>query len=68
MKERETVRDYFERMEIGEIMLHPDNGSTQSLLPVAHLLDLLPYTMICCHARSAGLNTTTKCSTFGSTT
>jgi hypothetical protein len=41
MKERETVRDYIERMEIGEIMLHPDDGSAQSLLPVAHLLDLL---------------------------
>lgn len=41
LKERETVRDYIERMEIGEIMLHPDDGSAQSLLPVAHLLDLL---------------------------
>ncbi|MBY5431654.1 hypothetical protein [Rhizobium leguminosarum] len=41
MKERETVRDCIERMETGEVMLHPDDGGVPSPLPLAHLLDLL---------------------------
>lgn len=41
LKERETVRDYIERMETGEVMLHPDDGSPPSPLPLAQLLDLL---------------------------
>jgi len=41
IKERDTVRDYIERMEVGEIMLHPDDGSAPSPLPLAQLLDLL---------------------------
>jgi hypothetical protein len=40
-KERETVRDCIERMETGEVMLHPDDGSAPFPLPLAHLIDLI---------------------------
>ena len=41
MKERDTVRDYIEHMETGEVMLHPDDGSAPSPLPLAQLIDML---------------------------
>jgi hypothetical protein len=41
VKERETVRDYVERMETGDVMLHPFDGSTPSSLPLAQIIDLL---------------------------
>ncbi|MFK0334240.1 hypothetical protein ACIQUB_24310 [Rhizobium sp. NPDC090275] len=41
IRERDTVRDHIERMETGEIILHPDDGSAVSPLPLAQLADLL---------------------------
>jgi len=40
-KERETVRDYVERLETGEVMLHPFDGSPPSAVDLAQLIDLL---------------------------
>jgi hypothetical protein len=40
-KERDRVRDYIERLDSGEVMLHPQDGSEPSPFPLIQLVDLL---------------------------